>query len=236
MQNILYIFKREFRSYFDSPVAYIVLMFFLLISGYFFTSNLFLMDQANLRTLFGIVPLLYVFFIPAISMRLIAEEKKSGTIELLYTYPLRDCEIVVGKYLAALGLIVVLLLFSIIYAISVSMLGNMDAGQTVSGYIGLFLMGAAYLAIGIFASSITENQIVAFIVALAISFFFFILDKILFFVPLSLASILEYLSIEYHFQSISRGVIDTRNLIYFLSMIFVGLLLASHALSRRKGD
>ena len=236
MQNILYIFKREFRSYFDSPIAYIVLMFFLIISGYFFTSNLFLMDQANLRTLFGIVPLLFVFFIPAISMRLIAEEKKSGTIELLYTYPIRDMEIVVGKYLAALALIVVLLLFSVIYAITVSTLGDMDAGQTFSGYLGLFLMGAAYLAIGIFASSITENQIVAFIVALAISFFFFILDKILFFVPLALANILEYLAIEYHSQSISRGVIDSRNVIYFLSMVFVGLLLASHALSRRKGD
>jgi ABC-2 type transport system permease protein len=106
----------------------------------------------------------------------------------------------------------------------------------VAGYIGLVLIGAAYLAIGIFSSSITENQIVAFIVALAISFFFFILDKILFFVPAKLASILEYLAIEYHFQNITRGVIDTRNLIYYFSMIFVGLMLASHALSRRKGD
>ena len=236
MHNILYIFRREFRSYFDSPIAYIVLVFFLLVAGYFFTSNLFLLDQANLRTLFGIVPLLFVFFIPAISMRLLAEERKSGTIELLFTYPIRDTEIVVGKFLAALSLIGVLLLFSVVYAFSVSLLGDLDAGQTFSGYLGLLLMGAAYLAIGMFASSITENQIVAFIVALAISFFFFILDKILFFVPLSLANILEYLAIEYHFQSISRGVIDTRNVIYFLSMIFVGLLLASHALSRRKGD
>jgi ABC-2 type transport system permease protein len=236
MDNILCIFKREFRSYFDSPVAYIVLIFFLLISGYFFTSNLFLMNQANLRTLFGIVPLLFVFFVPAISMRLLAEEKKSGTIELLLTYPIRDMEIVIGKYLAALGLILALLIFTFVYAISVSTLGDLDGGQVVSGYIGLFLLGAAYLAIGVFASSITENQIVAFIVALAISFFFFILDKILFFVPSSLASILEYLAIEYHFQNISRGVIDTRNIIYYASVIFIGLLFASHALSRRKGD
>lgn len=236
MDNIFCILKREFRSYFDSPVAYIVLMFFLMISGYFFTSNLFLMNQANLMTLFGVVPLLFVFFVPAISMRLLAEEKKSGTIELLFTYPIRDSEIVIGKYLAALGLIAVLLLFTLLYPITLSTLGDLDAGQVFSGYLGLFLMGAAYLAIGIFASSITENQIVAFIVALAISFFFFILDKILFFVPASLANILEYLAIEYHFQNVARGVIDSRNLIYFLSMIFVGLLLASHALSRRKGD
>ena len=122
MENILCIFRREFRSYFDSPVAYIVLMFFLLISGYFFTSNLFLVNQANLRTLFGIIPLLYVFFVPAISMRLLAEEKKSGTIELLFTYPIRDAEIVVGKYLAALALIAVLLLFTILYPLTVSTL------------------------------------------------------------------------------------------------------------------
>jgi ABC-2 type transport system permease protein len=236
MYNIYHIFRREFRSYFDSPVAYIVLMFFLLVSGYFFTSNLFLMNQASLRTLFGIIPLLFVFFIPAISMRLVAEEKKSGTVELLFTYPIRDSEIILGKYFAALGLILVLLAFTLVYAFSVSTLGDMDGGQVVAGYIGLILIGAAYLAIGIFASSITENQIVAFIVALAISFFFFILDKILFFVPASLASILEYLAIEYHFQSIARGVLDSRNLIYYFSMIFIGLMLASHALSRRKGD
>jgi ABC-2 type transport system permease protein len=236
MENILVICKREFRSYFDSPVAYIVLVFFLLVSGYFFTSNLFLANQANLRTLFGIVPLMYIFFVPAISMRLVAEEKKSGTIELLMTYPIRDREIIIGKYLAALGLVAVLLLFTFVYAFSVSRLGDLDVGQTITGYLGLFLLGAAYLAIGVFASSITENQIVAFIVALAISFFFFILDKILFFVPAAIASVLEYLAIEYHFQNIERGVIDTRSLIYYFSMIFVGLLLASHALSRRKGD
>ncbi len=236
MENILVIFKREFRSYFDSPVAYIVLMFSLAIVGYFFTTNLFLQNQADLRTLFGLIPLLFVFFIPAISMRLIAEEKKNGTIELLFTYPIRDSEIVLGKYLAALGLIAVLLLFTLVYTFSVSLLGNLDGGQTLAGYVGLFLMGGTYLAIGIFASAITENQIVAFIVALAISLFFFFLDKVLIFVPASLANILQYMAIDYHFQNISRGVIDSRNLIYYFSMIFVGLLLASHALSRRKGD
>jgi ABC-2 type transport system permease protein len=236
MENILVIFKREFRAYFDSPVAYIVLMFSLAIVGYFFTTNLFLANQADLRSLFSLIPLLFVFFIPAISMRLIAEEKKTGTIELLFTYPIRDSEIVIGKFLAALGLIAVLLLFTLVYTFSVSLLGDIDGGQTFAGYIGLFLMGAAYLAIGIFASAITENQIIAFIVALAISLFFFFLDKVLMFVPAALASILEYLAIDYHFQNISRGVIDSRNLIYYFSMIFVGLLLASHALSRRKGD
>lgn len=236
MNNIMVIARREFKSYFDSPVAYIVLTFFLIVTGYFFTSNLFLANQADLRTLWGIVPLLFVFFIPALSMKLLAEEKKSGTIELLYTYPIKDSEIVVGKYLAALGLLGVLVACTIIYAITVGSLGNMDSGQAVAGYIGLILMAAAYLAIGVFASSVTDNQIVAFILALFISFFFFIADKILFFLPGGLAGIFEYLAIEYHFQNVARGVIDTRNVLYFGSLIFFGLLLASHALSRRRGD
>ncbi|MCB1059182.1 MAG: ABC transporter permease subunit [Calditrichaeota bacterium] len=236
MHNIMVIARREFKSYFDSPVAYIVLTFFLIITGYFFTSNLFLANQADLRTLWGIVPLLFVFFIPAISMRLLADEKKSGTIELLYTYPIKDSEIVVGKYLAALGLLGVVLVCTLFYAFTIASLGNIDTGQTVAGYVGLVLMAAAYLAIGVFASSVTDNQIVAFILALFISFFFFIADKILFFLPSGLAGVFEYLGIEYHFQNVARGVIDTRNLLYFASVIFFALLLASHALSRRRGD
>ncbi|MCL4306547.1 ABC transporter permease subunit [bacterium] len=236
MHNIMVIARREFKSYFDSPVAYIVLMFFLTITGYFFTSNLFLANQADLRTLWGIIPLLFVFFIPAISMKLLADEKKTGTIELLYTYPIRDSEIVLGKYFAALALLGVLLLFTIIYAITVNSLGNMDVGQAFAGYVGLILMAAAYLAIGVFASSVTDNQIIAFILALFISFFFFIADKILFFLPSGIAGIFEYLGIEYHFQNIARGVIDSRNVLYFLSVIFFGLLMASHSLSRRRGD
>lgn len=236
MHNIKVIARREFKSYFDSPVAYIVLTFFLIITGYFFTSNLFLANQADLRTLWGIVPLLFVFFIPAISMRLLADEKKSGTIELLYTYPIKDSEIVVGKYLAALGLLGVVLACTLFYAFTIASLGNIDTGQTFAGYVGLLLMAAAYLAIGVFASSVTDNQIVAFILALFISFFFFIADKILFFLPSGLAGIFEYIAIEYHFQNVARGVIDTRNLLYFASVIFFGLLMASHALSRRRGD
>ena len=236
MRNIFTIFKKEVRSYFNSPAAYIVITFFLLFTGYFFGSNLFLMNQANLRTAFGIIPLVFIFFMPAITMRLIAEEKKTGTIELLVTYPIKDSEIIVGKFLSALMLLAVALVFTWFYVISVSLLGNLDGGQVVGGYFGLLLMGAAYLAIGMFASAITENQIVAFIVALVIIFVFFLMDTILFFIPASLVSIFQYLSIDYHFQNISRGVIDSRDLLYYFSVIFFSLLLASHALSRRKGD
>ena len=236
MRNIFTIFKKEVRSYFNSPAAYIVITFFLLFTGYFFGSNLFLMNQANLRTAFGIIPLVFIFFMPAITMRLIAEEKKTGTIELLVTYPIKDSEIVIGKFLSALMLLAVALVFTWFYVFSVSLLGNLDGGQVIGGYFGLLLMGAAYLAIGMFASAITENQIVAFIVALVIIFIFFLMDKILFFIPSSLVSIFQYLSIDYHFQNISRGVIDSRDLLYYFSVIFFSLLLASHALGRRKGD
>jgi len=236
MHNIYTIFKKEARSYLNSPAAYIVVTFFLIFTGYFFGTNLFLMNQASLRTAFGIIPLVFVFFVPAITMRLIAEERKVGTIELLLTYPLKDSEIIVGKFLAALALLAAALIFTWVYAISVSFLGNLDGGQVVGGYFGLLLMGAAYLAIGIFASALTENQIVAFIVALVIIFVFFLLDKILFFIPTPLVSIFEYLSMDYHFENISRGVIDTRDLLYYFSLIFFSLLLASHSLGRRKGD
>ncbi len=236
MRNIFTIFKKEVRSYFNSPAAYIVVTFFLLFTGYFFGTNLFLMNQANLRTAFGIIPLVFIFFMPAITMRLIAEEKKTGTIELLVTYPIKDSEIIVGKFLSALMLLAVALVFTWFYVVSVSLLGNLDGGQVIGGYFGLLLMGAAYLSIGMFASAITENQIVAFIVALVIIFVFFLMDKILFFIPASLVSIFQYLSIDYHFENISRGVIDTRDLLYYFSVIFFSLLLASHALSRRKGD
>jgi len=236
MRNIFTIFKKEVRSYFNSPAAYIVVTFFLLFTGYFFGTNLFLMNQANLRTAFGIIPLVFIFFMPAITMRLIAEEKKAGTIELLVTYPIKDSEIIVGKFLSALMLLAVALVFTWFYVISVSLLGNLDGGQVIGGYFGLLLMGAAYLSIGMFASALTENQIVAFIVALVIIFVFFLLDKILFFIPAPLVSIFQYLSIDYHFENISRGVIDTRDLLYYLSVIFFSLLLASHALGRRKGD
>jgi ABC-2 type transport system permease protein len=236
MRNIYTIFKKEVRSYFNSPAAYIVVTFFLLFAGYFFGTNIFLMNQASLRTAFGIIPLVFIFFVPAITMRLIAEERKSGTIELLVTYPIKDIEIILGKFLAALALLAVALVFTWVYAITISRLGNLDEGQVIGGYFGLLLMGGAYLAIGIFASALTENQIIAFIVALVIIFVFFLLDKILFFIPAPLVSIFEYLSIDYHFENISRGVIDTRDLLYYFSVIFFGLLLASHSLSRRKGD
>ena len=226
--------KKELKGYFDSPIAYIIITIFLLISGWFFFSDLFLVNQATLRNLFGIIPFIFMFFIPAITMRLLSEEKKSGTIEILLTLPVKDHQIILGKFLAGMFLISLAVILTLVYAFTLSGLGNLDFGSVVSGYLGLILLGATYLSIGIFTSSLTQNQIVAFILSFLIIFVLYLLDNVLIFVPGFLASVLEYLSVNYHFSNISRGVIDSRDLIYYLSLIFFFLFLAVRVLSSRK--
>lgn len=234
LPNILPIYKREIRSYFNSPIAYVVIIVFLSILGWFFTSNLFLMNVASLRIVFELVPLIFLFFVPAVTMRLLAEEKKSGTLELLTTKPVRDVEIVLGKFLAAWTLLAAALAPTLIYLITIMSLGKVDLGPVFSGYFGLFLMGGVYIAVGLLASSLTENQIIAFIISFLMVFVLFILDKILMYVPDALASTLEFLAIDYHLSNIVRGVIDSRNLIYFGSLLGFSLFLATVSLQRRK--
>jgi len=235
MSNHAVVFcRKELRSFFDSHIAYIVITIFLLICGWFFFSDLFLVNQASLRNLFNIIPFIFMFFVPAITMRLISEEKRSGTIEVLVTLPVRDYEIILGKFLASLVLIAVAVLLTSVYVITLSGIADFDLGSVVSGYIGLIFLGAAYLSIGIFTSSLTQNQIVAFITSFVIIFALFMLDKVLMFMPTILASFLEYLSVSYHFSNISRGVIDSRDVIYYLSLIFFFLFLAVRALENRK--
>ncbi len=234
MRNVWSIYRKELKSYFNSPVAYIVITVFLLISGWFFSTNFFLMGQATVRTALSIIPLIFIIFVPAITMRSIAEEKKSGTIELLVTMPTRDADIILGKFFAALTLLAIAVFFTFAYVITASLFGNLDEGPTFGGYMGLLLLGSAYLAIGIFASSTTENQIVAFIIGFLIILVFFLLDKVLIFMPAPLVSILEYLSVDYHFNSLARGVIDSRDIIYYLSLTIFALVLATRALESRK--
>ena len=234
LPNILPIYKREIRSYFNSPIAYVVIIVFLSILGWFFTSNLFLMNVASMRIVFELVPLIFLFFVPAVTMRLLAEEKKSGTLELLTTKPVRDAEIVLGKFLAAWTLLAAALAPTLIYLITIMSLGKVDLGPVISGYFGLFLMGGVYIAVGLLASSLTENQIIAFIISFLMVFVLFILDKILMYVPDALASTLEFLAIDYHLSNIVRGVIDSRNLIYFGSLLGFSLFLATVSLQRRK--
>lgn len=234
MNNILTIFKKELKSYFYSPVAYIVIVVFLIITGWFFTSGLFVAGVISMRSVFEIIPFIFLFFIPAISMRTFSEEKKAGTIELLLTKPITDFEIVIGKFLSTFGLAALTILPTVIYVASLKMLGPIDIGSIFSAYVGLLLMSGIYIGIGIFASSLTENQVVAFIISFLMIFVLFMMNKILMFIPAPIVPIVEYISSDYHFSSITRGVIDTKDLIYYFSGIYIMLLLTKTSLEARK--
>ena len=227
--------KNELRNYFHSASAYVVLVVFLLITGWFFASPLFIVGQAELRSLFGTIPWIFLLFIPAITMGSIAREKTAGTLETLTTLPLKESQIVMGKYWAALLLTLVGVVFTLVHFVTIVILGsNIDYGAIFCGYLGLVLIGAVYSSIGIFASTLTNNQIVAFIVSFLFIFFFVIIEFILIFLPGSLVEIFQYLSIGYHFSNINRGVIDSRNIIYFLSLIVFFLRLAVISMETRK--
>ena len=232
--NIKYIYLKELRSFFNSPVAYIVIVVFLVILGWFFTSNLFVANVASLRTVFEMTPFLLLFFAPAITMRLISEEKKTGTLELLITKPVNESEIIIGKFLAAWTLYFFTLLPTFCYYITVSIVGSLDTGPVIGGYLGLMLVGAVFLAVSVFGSSITENQVVAFLISFLIVFALFMLDKILIYLPNYLASTFEYISVDYHFSNIARGIIDSRDMIYYASAIGFSLFMGTVALHKRR--
>ncbi len=234
MKKVIPIFRREIFAYFFSPVAYIVISVFLLITGWIFTSEMFLANDSSLRSVFGFIPFIFLFFVPAITMRLLSEERKSGTIELLFTMPISDIEIVLGKFLAGLGLLVAALFFTLPYALTIMILGEPDVGMLVTGYVGLVLMGAAYIAIGTFASTISGNQVVSFIIAFMIIFALWLLNKFLMLIPPALVPFFQYLSIDYHYNNISRGVIDSRDVTYYLSVVVIMLSLAKLSLESRK--
>jgi len=234
LTNIKYIFLKEVRSFFNSPVAYIVIVVYLAILGWFFVSNLFINNMSTLRTVFEMTPFLLLFFAPAMTMRLISEEKKAGTLELLFTKPIKEYEIVTGKFLAAWVLYFFTLLPTLCYYITITFIGTLDTGTVIGGYLGLMLVGAVFLAVSVFGSALTENQVVAFIVSLFIVFALFMLDKILFYLPITLATILEYISVDYHFSNIARGVIDTRDIIYYISTVSFALFMATSVLQKRR--
>ena len=235
MRNLKAIYFKEMKSYFNSPMAYIFLVIFAVITGYFFTRTFFLFKQSDMRSLFNIIPLVYLFFIPAITMSLIAREKNLGTMEVMVTLPLRDLDFVVGKFLAALSLVLAGLLISLVHFFTLTQVGtNIDYGAVFTGYLGIALAGAVYSAVGTFASSLTDNQVVAFIIGIFIVLIFFLMDKMLMFVPAALTGIIQYLSVDYHLSNISRGVIDSRNLIYFASVVGLFLFMTVRMLEIRR--
>ena len=235
MRNIKTVYFKEMKSYFNSPMAYIFLVIFAIINGYFFTRTFFLFNQSDMRSLFNIIPLVYLFFIPAVTMSLIAREKNLGTMEIISTLPLKDVDFVTGKFLAAFSLVVVGLLITLIHFFTLTQVGtNVDYGAVFTGYLGLALAGALYSSIGTFASSITDNQVIAFIIGIFIVLIFFLMDKMLMFIPMYLTGIIQYISVDYHLSNISRGVIDSRNLVYFASVIGFFLFMTVRILEIRK--
>jgi len=236
MKSIWIITKRELASYFDSLIAYMVIIIFLGLSGFFtwLYQNIFLFNQASLQVFFGVSFWTLFFFIPAITMRSIAEENRSGTIELLSTKAISDWQIVVGKFFGCFLLVVIALVSTFPYYITIANLGDIDHGAVWGGYFGLLITSAAYISIGIFASSNTNNQIVAFLMALFISLFFHLLFDIIASGSTGVVgSVFNYLSLRPHYESLSRGVIDSRDLVYFGSIIYLGLLLSQVMLSKR---
>lgn len=236
---------KEIKSFFNSLIGYLAIILILLIIGtlmWIFPGTLNVMDNgyATMDTLFVIAPWIFMFLVPAITMRTFADENRSGTIEILLTNPINDIQIILAKYIASVLIVLFSLLPTLIYYISVYSLGNpsgnIDTGGTMGSYIGLLLLGASFTAVGIFASSLTNNQIIAFILGMFICFLVYIGFDFISSLPLfsSIGNLINYLGINYHYNSISRGVIDTRDIIYFFSLIGFFLLLTKFILESRK--
>ena len=238
MDNIIAIFKKEFKSYFISPIAYVFITVYLAVSNFLFFQSFFLINQADMRGYFQLLPWIFLFFVPAITMRSWSEEKKVRTLELLLTWPVSDIQVVAGKFLAAFGFLLVVILFSLTIPITIIFIGKPDIGPMVGGYVGALLMGGAYIAIGMWVSSFTENQIIAFILGVVATFVLFIVGNPFFTMaaPQVFIPVLDYLGLANHFDSIERGVIDSRDIIYYCSVIGFFLFLNVQSLASRKWE
>jgi ABC-2 type transport system permease protein len=235
MEQIKHIFKKEFKTYFISPIAYIVISIFLLIIGWLFFSTFFLNRQANMSRFFSMLPITFSFVIPAITMRLFSEEINVGTYEILLTLPVTFRDIIVGKFLASVAFVGIMLAPTLVYAISISFIGNLDWGPVIGGYLGALLLGAGYCAIGLLTSSITRNQVVAFIIGMTVCFSLTLLtDFMLYFLPDTFVEFFQHLSANYHFRNIAKGVVDSRDILYFASLSFIALYVANLVMQEKK--
>ena len=227
--------KREFRSNFDSPIAYVVIILSLIGLGLLFFTNYWTINRATVAPLFQWMPWTFiVLIIPAVTMRLLAEERRTGTIELLITMPVRDLDVVLGKFFATLGLIVVLMVLTIIYPLMISRLGNLDWGPVWIGYIGCLLLASASIAIGLFFSSLTENQIVAFMLTIITLVVLFLVDYFFAFISGNVGDAMAFISFQRRLMPFGRGLLDLRNVVYFLSVTIFFLLLTVRSLESRK--
>ncbi len=254
MKNSFYIFKKEMAAYFYSPIAYVVITIFIIISGYFFFNILSFYNfiafsvgmraaqmgsqlsivEMVLRPLYHNIAIVLLLIVPSLTMRLFSEEKKLGTIELLFTYPIRDREIIMGKFVACLTVYCVMVALTLVYPIMIHIFGEVHWGPVFSSYLGLFLMGASFISIGILLSSITENQIIAACLTFGILLILWVIDASERFVGPGLAVVLKDLSIINHFDNFSKGVIDTKDVIFYLNFSFLFIFLTLCSLDSKK--
>ncbi|MCB9779684.1 MAG: ABC transporter permease [Alphaproteobacteria bacterium] len=236
LRAVFAIYRRELASYFDSPLAYIVVPAFLFLVGGFslYFNDVLAAGVATMRTVFFWSAVFYLLLIPAVTMRLFAEEKRTGSLELLVTMPVDEAQMVLGKYLAALSLMTVALALTVTYPLTLASLSDLDWGPVLGGYLGLFLLGAAFCAIGTAASAFTRNQIVAFLVALLLCVVPYATGFALQQVPAGALTVVQHLSFQTHVEDLARGIVDTRSLVYFGSIVGLFLHLAVFALEHRR--
>ncbi len=226
--------RRELASYFQTPVAYVVGVVFLGVTATLFFSVFFLFERAEMRQFFGVLPLLLAIMMPALSMRLIAEERRRGTYELLVTLPLRNVDIVIAKFLAVWITGLFLLAPTLVFVVTVRSFGPLDLGPVTGGYFGTILLVAVYGAIGLFTSTIARNETVALVTGLVISLFFVLLDSFLILMPSSIVPFAEFLSLNYHFGGFAQGIIDSRSVVYLVSLAAGFLILAERQMTRQR--
>lgn len=256
IRSVGLIYQRELKSYFSSLTAYVVIIMFLLITGYFFYTllatfsivsfqaqtdpmlakqyQLLNINETVVRPLFGSISIIMLLMTPLLTMRLLAEEKKSGTIELLLTFPINDIDITLGKYLACFTVLMTMLLLTTTYPALLIILGDPEIKPILTGYLGLVFMGAAFVALGIFSSSLTENQIVSASISFGMLFFFWLISYSVQLVSAGLGNILAYMSINTHIESLSKGVLDSEDIIYYLCFIIMFLFLTLRSLEANR--
>ncbi len=232
INSTLSIGKKEYKSYFVSPVGYIVIGVYLILSGWFLFSTLFFSKSVTLREFFNLMPLIMSFIVPAITMKSFSEEYKTGSYEMLGTLPLTTIDITLGKFLGSWLFVLTMLVPTLIYPISISTLGDLDWGIVLSGYIGAILLTGAFTAIGTLASTLTSNQIIAFLIGAAVCFLLTIIQGMVIILPNAIAGVVQYLSTGFHFENISRGILDSRDIIYFISVITVALMVTARRVKK----
>ncbi len=234
MNAMIALCQKEWRISMDTPQGYVVSAAFLLATGFFFGSNLFLTGQAEMRHWFGVLPLLFIFFIPAMSMRLLADELHDGTYELLATMPTRTIDIVLGKYLSLLGHITFLLVLTLIYPLSLSLLGNVDSGLIMAAYLAAWLLAATFAAIGLYASSLTSHAMIAYITGLMMLLVVFLVSQVAPTLSTSLQDLIVMLGPISHYHNMLRGVVALGDIMLFLMVITIFLSLSWFELERRR--